>query len=609
MNAVAVATSTSATITYAYVGDGSTFKILEVSHTSPKFTIIEKGKISLGATINGIEIIEGSSRRYAYVAAGSAGVRILDVTDIDFPAQIGVFSSANQAFSVRYFQSLFPNYLFVADGTNGLRIITLNDPQNPTQFAIKDTPGSVQDVYVASTSYAYIADYTSGLRILNISGLPGINEDSYENDRTKKSNSVSGFGNFALMADEDSGIINIDITNLSTLPTPISPKPSPLVSMKGFDIEKDSLSNFYIVGGDRYYILNSAFVTQKFSTILHDAHDIAILDNYAYIADGAYGLQVFDNSSTLTDTIGSFDPSILAYDVVISGNSAYVADYNGRLVRLGLSTPNAPSLEGSAYLPDPVSCSYPTNKGNPYAVGIDSANIYVAANDGDLRWHDINTFINDVVLLCPASSVCNGGYAKGITVPGDGWIYVACNDTGVAKGTSPLSGFIPPYSVSGLANGLKVSGNNIYVAAYQKGLQILTTSGVLAGYYPTSGTVPGNYHNVGRYSHFAFAVADTAGLQVINLATPGAPFLETSLDTPGNAINITIVDTTAFIADSGSGIEVIDIGNPTYPKTLCTYNTEGIARSVAISGKYVFVADDSNGLVVLQMPMTPTPKP
>ena len=60
----------------------------------------ELGKLSLNSTINGIAIkndyISGDPR-YIYIADGSAGIRIVDVSSTSAPAQVGAYTTANDA--------------------------------------------------------------------------------------------------------------------------------------------------------------------------------------------------------------------------------------------------------------------------------------------------------------------------------------------------------------------------------------------------------------------------------------------------------------------------------------------------------------------------------
>ncbi|MEM4390460.1 MAG: VWA domain-containing protein [Candidatus Diapherotrites archaeon] len=59
------------------------------------------------------------------------------------------------------------NYAYLADGSAGLRIINITNKTNPTLVGTYNTPGTAYDVIVDG-NYAYVADLSGGLRIINI---------------------------------------------------------------------------------------------------------------------------------------------------------------------------------------------------------------------------------------------------------------------------------------------------------------------------------------------------------------------------------------------------------------------------------------------------------
>ncbi len=113
------------------------------------------------------------SGRYAYVAAGWAGVKIVDTTgtaadpDTDRLPLRGTIDTGGQARGLRVVGSR----LYVANGVKGLGIYSISDPVNPAlsgRFtAVTDT---VHRVDLLSGSYAFLAAGRDGIRIVDISG-------------------------------------------------------------------------------------------------------------------------------------------------------------------------------------------------------------------------------------------------------------------------------------------------------------------------------------------------------------------------------------------------------------------------------------------------------
>ena len=96
--------------TLAYAGVGPRLVILEISDpTQPAF---------LGQTgvLPGVVRGVAAAGDYAYVAAGSAGLRIIQVHDPSSPREVGFYSEPGYAQSVAVGVAVAGNYAYVADG-------------------------------------------------------------------------------------------------------------------------------------------------------------------------------------------------------------------------------------------------------------------------------------------------------------------------------------------------------------------------------------------------------------------------------------------------------------------------------------------------------------
>jgi hypothetical protein len=101
---------------------------------------------------------------YSYVAAGEAGLRIIDTSDPASPAEVGNHDLPGIALSV----AILGSRAYVCAREAGLRIIDISDPANPGEIGFYDTPGSASGVALAG-SFAYVADTERGLRIIDVS--------------------------------------------------------------------------------------------------------------------------------------------------------------------------------------------------------------------------------------------------------------------------------------------------------------------------------------------------------------------------------------------------------------------------------------------------------
>ncbi len=104
-------------------------------------------------------------------------------------------------------------------------------------------------------------------------------------------------GNYAYVADWDSGLQIIDISN------PVAP------TLKG-----------------------------KYDTSL--SYGVQVVGNYAYVADGGLGLQIIDISNPAAPTLkGNYNTSGYARGVQVVGNYAYVANDTSGLQIIDISNP------------------------------------------------------------------------------------------------------------------------------------------------------------------------------------------------------------------------------------------------------------------------------
>jgi alpha-tubulin suppressor-like RCC1 family protein/peptidoglycan/xylan/chitin deacetylase (PgdA/CDA1 family) len=149
---------------------------------------------------------ETSAGRYLYVACGSAGVQVVDISDPVDPVPIGLAATNGPASDVAprgshvaaavdgagldVVDAALPTtptvagtsagdgvaqgvYVrdaraFVASGEAGLRIVDLGNPSAPSTVGSVDTPGDARDVVVVD-DYALVADGPSDVQIVDVS--------------------------------------------------------------------------------------------------------------------------------------------------------------------------------------------------------------------------------------------------------------------------------------------------------------------------------------------------------------------------------------------------------------------------------------------------------
>ena len=139
----------------AYVADGSYgLQIIDVSDRLDPYIV---GSVDTPGEATGVSVIGQT----AYVAALYAGLQVIDLSDPENPAIIGsLFEYAARGVFV------IDRTAYVTSG--GLDIIDVSDPQNPAITGSVDTPGFADEVVVIGQT-AYVADYNSGLQAIDVS--------------------------------------------------------------------------------------------------------------------------------------------------------------------------------------------------------------------------------------------------------------------------------------------------------------------------------------------------------------------------------------------------------------------------------------------------------
>ena len=105
----------------------------------------------------------------AYIAYGTSGLRIIDISTPSNPQEIGYFDTPGNAFGV----FLAGNFSFVADN-RALRVIDISNPSNPQEYGFYTTPSEAHAIYFQD-SYIYVADWMCGLQVYKAAEI-GIEE-------------------------------------------------------------------------------------------------------------------------------------------------------------------------------------------------------------------------------------------------------------------------------------------------------------------------------------------------------------------------------------------------------------------------------------------------
>jgi hypothetical protein len=173
--AVAGSPSTGSGQVYAYVADGgflgSGLRIVDISDPAQPAEVsflpmkIQIAEDFLPARAEDVAVANG----YVYLAAGTAGLRVVDVSEPAAPVEVGFYDTPGRADNL----TVAGHYAYLADGD--LRIVDVSDPTAPTLVGFYDVPYPAGTPHVAVQGHhAYVT--SQGIRVLDVSD-PGVPVD------------------------------------------------------------------------------------------------------------------------------------------------------------------------------------------------------------------------------------------------------------------------------------------------------------------------------------------------------------------------------------------------------------------------------------------------
>ncbi|MFM6097474.1 MAG: DUF4347 domain-containing protein [Dolichospermum sp.] len=286
---------------------------------------------------------------------------------------------------------------FIGKGVRGLGSVfnahTLHTYQGvlaPTLVGTYDTSGIAMGVQVVG-NYAYVADGDSGLQIIDISN-PAAPTLKGNYDTSGNVWGVQVVGNYAYVADWTSGLQIIDISN------PTTPTLKGNYDTSGYASGVQVVGNYAYVA-DGYSGLQIIDISNPAAPTLVGTYDtpgaaidVQVVSNYAYVADDWLGLQIIDISNPTTPTLkGNYDTSGWARGVQVVGNYAYVTNYglqlriqiDSGLQIIDISNPTTPTLNGN----------YDTSN-SALGVQVVGNYAYVANDSSGLQIIDVSEFTN-----------------------------------------------------------------------------------------------------------------------------------------------------------------------------------------------------------------------
>ncbi len=223
---------------YAYVAAGSGgLRIVNVANRTAPVIV---ASIATGGNANDVKVL-GTT---AYVAAGAAGLQLVDVTNPVAPQLVGSAALPGVAWDV----AVSAGVAYVAAGTSGLQVIDVSNPANPITRGSLALPGTVKGVAVDSVRRLAVVVGTSGLFTVNVANpiapalLGSVNYGGDPRDVALK-------GDVAFVADFSRSLTAVDLL----LPSAPTFRSSTATALGGL-LQDVAISGDFALGADVFFV-------------------------------------------------------------------------------------------------------------------------------------------------------------------------------------------------------------------------------------------------------------------------------------------------------------------------------------------------------------------
>lgn len=499
------------------------------------------------------------------------------------PTNLGTFNTPGTALAV----TLRGNVAYVADGTDGLRIVDVTNTAAPSAIGSFDTPGTAKGV-AASRDIVLVADGAAGLQILKAASLTSPSLlGTFDTDGDARAVAMSGTR--AFVADGAAGLQVISFANTAAptrLATYVTPGPATGVVL---------LRNLALVtcGGGGLLLLDVSNPASPLPLGALDtpgvAQGVAVSGDLALVADDTAGLQLVDIADPANPTLlGTYDTPGAASAVALAGDLAVVADAAAGLVVVDLTNPAAPTLAGALDTP-----------GDARGVALAAGVAFVA--DGSPGLADIRV---SRLIATPRELGSHGSAAQYLEVVTQGDLAaVAALGGGIELldiSTPGAPQLLGAYNTPDFTWGVALAGHRLYAADDLSGLLVFDITNPAAPLLLGTYNSPGSAQGVAVYGDRYVLLADgPTGLLVIDVLDPAHPALAGVLDTPGYAYTVFVEGTLAYVADGLGGLRIISLANPAAPVLAGALDTPGTAWDVAVAGNRACVADGMSGVPII----------
>ncbi|MBN1580625.1 MAG: hypothetical protein JXA89_07965, partial [Anaerolineae bacterium] len=560
------------------------------------------------------DMVLDEAQELAYVAAGEAGLLIVDVSTLSIARIVGQVETRYAAQAVAVHDGLAAVAEGDPGGKGGVSIMDVSLPDMPWLVAYHTLPGPARGAALAD-GYAYLA-YEGGLSALDLS-------DRQEPVETARVSLPQCGSDVAI--DQGYAYVTADGLRVFDLSEPAQPAqvghfqtifcPFAVAVREGRAYFADVFCEQGGCGSTLHVVdVANPKDLQEIGTWFTKSavEDLAVFNDIVYLASWQKGVEAVDVSGDLDPG----DPADLRFssaygtlgevvDVVVDGGFAYASDgAEAGLQVLDLAkSPRRriwPRLRGTAEMR--WASGYTVVDGLAY-VPVWGEGMRIV----DVRDPDVPVELSALDLGIASQAVVVGDRAY-VTIYG-GLVVID-----VADPSSPQQLGLMALG-DGQAMGLAIRDGLAYVAVEQDGekgtLYVVDVRDPSAPQHVGAVGIAGRGLRIAIDGPLAYvAVLDWSsatskgGVQVLDVSDPVQPQTAGFLRLPGGAFDVQVAGQHVFVAGGGAGVYVAQVsgGLDAIEMSLLGHiDTAGSARRVFVAGDELFVADEGGGLLVVEI--------
>jgi len=526
--------------TYCVVS-GSSLNIINV--TNPILPVLtataELAGYGEGLAISGTDV---------YVAVGSTGMEVFDISDPASPSSVAVIAASGSGYAEGI--NISSPYAYLGNGAN-VTIFDITTPTAPVITGTFDGSDWIQDA-VGRGNYLYVCEWGVGIEVVDIS-TPS-NPTLITTFSNPTNADITFDGNFGYIASRGDGLTVIDVTDpaapvlVNTFATNGSVRKVSYgaINLSGtitghiFTAEVSSLGAVDISDAGTSVAYSGAVAVPPPADGI--AYSGLVMGATAYVPYGSAGMRILDvtNPGAMSE-VGHFTLGTNSRKVVVKDNIAFLADKSFGVFVLDVT--------------DPASIDSLTSFDDAPAqdIGISGNYVYAAVRDLGIA------VINATNAAAPTLVTHLPGWGEGVAVDGNvmghsTWDKIYFYDISTPEAPVLADSLI---LVTGTGE-FGISGDYAYIHDFDS-LRIIDISDlnnvVDVGGINTGGSWDGTAYVEGD---FAYVNCESNGIKMYDISDKTAPTQMGYWDGVATARNIFALDGIAYVAEKEGGFSIYD---------------------------------------------------